>query len=416
MIETLDRALIAINAAWSACRLYGEDHSTVTAQVNRAAEALATIPDDRCPVRIFSLPNKLVYESSTLPSNKVLRSGLFARLAPPLPDCLEIGRAVTPESVKRLIACLEASTSVELKPDVEIRPFALRHIDRLDTPCAPAACGVVADARFLAHGLRGAWGSLRKTGAINAPALESLAGDLVAAVAGGRSTILPLADLKSHDEYTYIHAINVGVMSSALARAIGLRPDRVHEITCAGLLHDVGKARVTPALLNKRGKLTHEEFAEMSRHPAHGAVILAATIGLPPVAISVAYEHHMMLDGGGYPTPPPGWRVGLASQLVHIADVFDALRTDRPYRAALPVEQAVEVLQEQSGVAFDAQLLDVFVQEVVARDATSRAASSPSGLIRPETQLIHAAACEAFTPRCQLRLAFAFVLALTYFH
>ena len=95
--------------------------------------------------------------------------------------------------------------------------------------------------------------------------------------------------------------------------------------------------------------------------------MLVNTPGVPEVAVIVAYEHHIRADGGGYPRVPRGWRLNLASRVVQLADVFDALRTNRPYRAGMPLPKIIELIKSEVGTFFDADLVKVFFEDVVSR-------------------------------------------------
>ncbi len=367
--DTIDSALVAINAAWACKRLYGDGRPAIEMHARRAAEALAA---QGLPCRVVFLENKVVCDGVSLPSGKALCEGAFARLGRGLPDCLELRQGISPDSILRLIAALESGRWGD-----DIEGLRLCWVDRAPDALAPGEELItIGDPAFLSHELRTLWDQTAVKGEAPVKSVEALAGDVVTAVSAGSATVLPMANLKNHDEYTYVHAINVGVMSSALARAVGLSQDRVFDITCAALLHDVGKSTISLEIINKTGKLNDIERARMNDHPAEGAALLAASPGLAPVAVSVAYEHHMTLDGGGYPKAPKGWKVALASQVVHIADVFDALRTHRSYRKAMPLDKAIEILDAESGVAYDADLYRVFVDHVL--NATPRAIDAES--------------------------------------
>ena len=105
----------------------------------------------------------------------------------------------------------------------------------------------------------------------------------------------------------------------------------------------------------------------MQLHPVAGARFLLNTPGVPELAPIVASEHHVRADGSGYPKVPKNWKLNLASRIIQLADVFDALRTTRPYRAGLPVPKVVEVMRHDVGVFFDADLLQIFFEQVVSR-------------------------------------------------
>jgi HD-GYP domain-containing protein (c-di-GMP phosphodiesterase class II) len=198
-------------------------------------------------------------------------------------------------------------------------------------------------------------------------------GDAVAGIsrvlAQSGDSILPLAPLKRHDEYTFVHTINVGILSAALGEALGFDVRTVHELNISALLHDIGKQMVPGDLLNKNGRFTDEEFRIVQLHPVNGARLLLTTSGVPELAAIVAFEHHIRVDGTGYPRVPSSWKLNLASRIVQVADVFDALRTNRPYREALTPPEIVEVMTRDAGTFFDPDLLDIFLRKVVSRGA-----------------------------------------------
>ena len=205
-------------------------------------------------------------------------------------------------------------------------------------------------------------------------------GDIVSCVSkvisDSSSAIFPLAPLKRHDEYTFVHTINVAILSTSVGEALGFDPHTSHELTVAALLHDVGKQVIPREILDKQGRFTEEEFRVMRMHTVEGARILLNTPGAPELAPIVAYEHHVRGDGGGYPKMPRGWKLNLASRVVQMADVFDALRTTRPYRVGLPVPKVVEVMRRDIGDSIDADLLRIFFEYVVARGAPELALAS----------------------------------------
>jgi putative nucleotidyltransferase with HDIG domain len=152
-------------------------------------------------------------------------------------------------------------------------------------------------------------------------------------------------NLKSHDEYTFTHVLNVSILSMGMAKHLGLTDEGVRLIALGGLFHDVGKERLPSELLNKPGKLTAEERELMNRHPRDGADVLLSLPGdVHPLLPTIAYQHHMGANLSGYPTPR--WKIAAhpASRLVAVADVFDALRTIRPYRGALTEVQASNII------------------------------------------------------------------------
>jgi putative nucleotidyltransferase with HDIG domain len=201
---------------------------------------------------------------------------------------------------------------------------------------------------------------------------EAVVRSLSVAMHGDRRIVLPLLQLKEFDQYTTTHSLNVSVLAMGLAEAIGCRPLDVRAIGVAGLLHDIGKVRIPLEVLTKPGKLTDEEFKVMRQHPVDGARIIMQSHDDLDLAAEVAYEHHIMLDGGGYPQLRYPRKAAMASRLVHVCDVFDALSTNRPYRDAWPMARTLAYLDERSGTEFDPDLVRLFKRMLGEGDAQVR--------------------------------------------
>jgi putative nucleotidyltransferase with HDIG domain len=172
--------------------------------------------------------------------------------------------------------------------------------------------------------------------------------------------LMPLLQLKTYDQYTTTHATNVSVLSMALAEYIGLPPKDVREFGVAGLLHDLGKVRVPKEILVKPGALTAQEVAVLRKHPVDGARLILAREQKLDLAATVAYEHHIMINGLGYPRFRYQRETHFASRLVHLCDVFDALCTARPYRDAWASEMALAYVEERAGTDFEPKLAEAF--------------------------------------------------------
>jgi putative nucleotidyltransferase with HDIG domain len=191
---------------------------------------------------------------------------------------------------------------------------------------------------------------------------ESVVRSLSVAMHADRDIVIPLLQLKAFDQYTTTHSLNVSVLAMALAEFIGLNPTDVRAFGVAGLLHDLGKVRIPLEVLTKPGKLTDEEWQIMRRHPVEGARIIFESDRQLDVASAVAYEHHIMINGGGYPSRHFARDCHKASRLVHLCDVYDALRTNRPYREAWEAERVLSQIEKNAGPDFDADLARSFIQ------------------------------------------------------
>lgn len=166
--------------------------------------------------------------------------------------------------------------------------------------------------------------------------------------------------LEARDPYTRNHSDNVARLAAALARAAGHGDDVVERVVTAGLLHDIGKIGVRDEVLHKPGPLSDAEYAEVKTHPGLGAQILQAVVDDADVLSGVRH-HHEAWGGGGYPEGLAGGDIPLFARLLAIADVYDAMTSDRSYRAALSPETARAQVREGAGRQFDPALVEPFL-------------------------------------------------------
>jgi putative nucleotidyltransferase with HDIG domain len=190
---------------------------------------------------------------------------------------------------------------------------------------------------------------------------EAVVRSLSMAMHGDQQMILPLLQLREFDEYTTTHSLNVSVLVMALAESIGLAQQDIRTFGVAGLLHDLGKVHIPQDILNKPGKLTDQERQVMQAHPVEGAKMIIESGRRLDLAAAVAHEHHIMINGHGYPTPHYRRACHKASNLVHVCDVYDALRTKRPYRDAWEAERVLTYIEERSGTEFEPTAATAFV-------------------------------------------------------
>jgi putative nucleotidyltransferase with HDIG domain len=203
---------------------------------------------------------------------------------------------------------------------------------------------------------------LRSAESLHLAEAEAVVRSLSVAMHSDQKLLIPLLRLRRFDEYTTTHALNVAVLAMAFAEYLGLSPRDIRNFGVAGLLHDIGKIHIPLEILTKPGKLTPEERAVMNRHPSDGARMLLESLDPLDLAAVVAYEHHIMIDGGGYPDLHFRRDCHYASRIVHLCDVYDALRTHRPYREAWQPQRVLDYISERAGTEFDQDLAESFVR------------------------------------------------------
>jgi HD-GYP domain-containing protein (c-di-GMP phosphodiesterase class II) len=166
--------------------------------------------------------------------------------------------------------------------------------------------------------------------------------------------------LDARDRYTAGHSRRVSQLSCAVASALQLNPDDVERIRIGALLHDIGKIGISDTVLQKRTRLTEEEFAIVKQHPVIGRRILEGVQGFAPFLGAVEL-HHENWDGTGYPKGQSGEETPIDARIIHVSDAYDAMTTDRSYRHGMTHEKAISILEENAGIQFDPHIVEIFV-------------------------------------------------------
>jgi putative nucleotidyltransferase with HDIG domain len=352
-------------AALRSGQLYSSGHPIVARNIAVLVEAIERLHAVATPIVIGIVGDEVIVNDTPMSKGDTL-AGLVRRLKQIAVERVTIDRGVTRDEIAALV---EAVTRSEPPADGSPGPFsALPHI-RVGRVTVEEGEGAAADiATFKrmymeAVSVAGTvWESARVEQQPDATAARSVIDGLAEAVSQNRTALLALTTLKQYDDYTFTHMVNVSILTMGQARALGLDGTLLREFGLAALMHDIGKVRTPLEILNKREELTSAEFEVLRRHPVDGAEILRATPDIPTLAPVVAFEHHLRLDGSGYPYSTRRDGLNLGTALCSIADVYDAMRSQRSYQQAFPSERILEVLKRNDGRQFDAHLVRRFVQ------------------------------------------------------
>ena len=171
-----------------------------------------------------------------------------------------------------------------------------------------------------------------------------------------------LLNIKDFDDYTYTHSVNVATVSIFIGTKLGLSKKDITDLGMGAFLHDIGKIKIPIEILNKPGKLTDEEFKIMKLHPAYTYKIIEEKSEVSNVVKMIAAQHHEKFDGTGYPFGLKGDKINYLARIVAIADVYDALTTDRVYRKAMLPYEAMKIIISGSKTHFDDSIVKVFLQ------------------------------------------------------
>ncbi|HYL30163.1 MAG TPA: HD domain-containing phosphohydrolase [Gemmatimonadales bacterium] len=366
------RYLTSLGQALAVMGLYPEGHPARERAVDASFDLLGELAAAEANPQFSFLDGEVIYRRRILRELTGWEWG--TRLAAAGVERIEFLEGVTREEYAAWLDETQRLLAGETPDTAEARQLGARRIrygavevrgsSASGAPVAPGGEVVVPDLDAEVETIEWLHGEVGRLGRLPLLEAEAVVRSLSVAMHSQSQIRLPLLQLKTFDQYTTTHSSNVAVLAMALTEYLGLGSREIRGFGVAGLLHDLGKVRIPKEILVKPGKLTDEERTVMQLHPVDGARIIIEQEARLDLAAFVAYEHHIMLSGGGYPTLRYPRDCHYASKVVHVCDVYDALCTDRPYRPAWTSERALGYLAERSGLEFDPELVDVFTRMI----------------------------------------------------
>jgi putative nucleotidyltransferase with HDIG domain len=374
--DKLSQAVSQLTAAITNVSLYPPTHPRVAPYINRTHESLTEMLEITPQVMILMIDDELVSSNRkiVLPGSagqvfmKILKKkgvesisfitglprshledliqGLASTDAKALrsTNCIKLGKVEVTGGAAKDDESEEEDEALRKKTlDEEIREF----ID------------------YREHGLsrmRDMYNAIKQGERMDVNVIHSIVGEFVRRFRREMNPLSLLGQIKNHDEYTFVHVTNVALLAMCQAEALGFSGANLHDIGVAALLHDVGKLIIPETIVAKPASLTTEEREVMEQHATLGAQYLISQKEIPSLALLAALEHHIKFDGTGYPAIPGKWRPHIVCQLITIGDVFDAMRSRRPYRDAMPMPEIVTIMRKSSGSVFNPMLVDFFLR------------------------------------------------------
>ncbi|OFW16310.1 MAG: hypothetical protein A3F70_11445 [Acidobacteria bacterium RIFCSPLOWO2_12_FULL_67_14] len=354
-------------AALRAVQLYASTHPLVARSIAALNEALALAHGSAASIAIGMVGEELVVGDIPVPRAAESMGKLVQQLQEAGIERIVIDRGVPESELTQLVQTLGASNPREATTALarlrHIRVGRLQVEQRAEAPVGDIATyrRLYNDAVSIAETL---WDSAKTEGKPDADAGRAIVDTLAQEVSQNRTALLALTTLKNYDSYTFTHMVNVSILTMGQARGLGIDGALLREVGLSALMHDIGKVKTPVEILNKSEKLTDREFDILRRHTVDGAEILRQTPEMPALAPVVAFEHHLRLDGTGYPSGVSRSTLNLGTMLCGVADVYDAMRSQRVYQQAFPTDRILAVLQRNDGTQFDQHLVRRFSQLV----------------------------------------------------
>jgi putative nucleotidyltransferase with HDIG domain len=344
-------------------QLYAPGHPLTVRNMDSLAGVLRQLHASHPALTLGIVGQDLVVADTPMPKASAQMGDLIKRLKSQEIERITIERGVTTEELERcmsLIATCAKADAFSALPHIRVGRITAEEQTKDGVHSDMAAIR-----RLYASAVTGAesvWESAQAEGRPDtALALQTVEG-LSEAVTQNRTALIALTAMKSYDNYTFTHMVNVSILTMGQARALGIEGRLLREFGLSALMHDIGKVRTPKEVLNKPEKLNEAEFEIMKRHTVDGAEILRRTPEMPVLAPVVAFEHHLRIDGTGYPAGAKRGSLNLGTQLCSIADVYDAMRSQRAYQQAFPTDRILAVLKKDDGLHFDKHLVRRFAQ------------------------------------------------------
>jgi len=367
------RFLVSFGQAVSTMALYNDGHPARERAVDRSYQCLQDLQRDDASPRFSFLGEETIYQETALRELGDWEWG--TRLAQAGVQRIEfdknVGREQYEEFLEEMMAritlsVIDTSEARHNRPTgIKIGALGIRGEKKEVEPKLVESVPVATISYSLGEevdSIQSVHRDVLERGRLPLAEAEAVVRSLSMAMHGDQQMILPLLQLREFDEYTTTHSLNVSVLVMALAESLDLAQQDVRAFGIAGLLHDLGKVHIPKDILNKPGKLTDEERQVMQHHPVAGAKMIIESGRKLDLAATVAHEHHIMINGQGYPTRHYHRPCHKASNLVHVCDVYDALRTKRPYRDAWEANRVLTYIEERAGTEFEPEIATAFVK------------------------------------------------------
>jgi len=353
-------------AALRASELYAPQHPFARRSATALSTACGTHLTDAASLVVGFIGDDVVVNDTRLGKGSAALTGFVRGLRDREIEKITFHRGVTADEVQSFLGELaDRQARKPLADRLASRGVTRVVIGKLSVEDTPQdAMGIEAARRVYHTAVSSAESLWRQAKAGDKPDPQDarkIIDSLANIVTQDRTSLMALTALKKYDNYTFTHMVNVAALAMAQARALNLEGPLLREFGFAALMHDIGKVNTPLDVLNKPDKLTKDEFDVMKRHVVDGAHILRRTPEMPALAPIVAFEHHLKQDLSGYPEKIGSRTLNLCTMIVSIADVFDALRSNRPYREGLATARIRSIMGEQGNPAFNQTLLRRFV-------------------------------------------------------
>lgn len=365
------KVVAGLNAAISNTRLYAADHPQVVHHLEQTHGRLQQVMRTQSDLTFLIVDDDVVVDNHAITATTPQLDQFVTLLKQCAVERISFSQEVSMEGLTQLVMDLAGTgeKGVRSTPGIalgKVKVLSREEIEAQKMLLSPELKERMADLeayrdQSLDH-IKDLYHQIKTTREVSRHGLGEMVQGFLQGMLRNVNPLQMLAALKTSDEYTFTHAINVCILTMAQAESLGIPGDLLRDIGIAASMHDAGKMFVPDEILNKPDKLTDEEWRHMRDHSAQGALYILKLKGIPKLAFVAALEHHIRYDGSGYPDLGGKWRPHVVSQMIAIADLFDAMRSRRPYKEPKPDEFIIKLLRQDSGTAFNPRLVENFLK------------------------------------------------------
>lgn len=385
-------------SSWQTARIYGIKHRLFIESLDKAYDNLGTILDGKDELVVGILDKELASGGDIFfeLSKKVIQSIVhFKRVGV---ERIVFHRGVSREEMIKFISFLIIpADEIKNSPQDYISSFGVKNIEIGKIKASPGdSYGQSESGKNEFMRYRESLGRLSRfmNGLLNDDKIDNLnleviGNDIMDNLKDGYQFFTKLRQTKDYDMSTFIHLLNVSILAIYLAHKLGFSREDCLDIGVAGLFHDIGKLYISRNIIQKSGKLNQEEFDKIKSHTVLGAEVLLRHVdSLTELPVVVAFEHHVQYDFGGYPKLSFPHKLHVASSIITVCDVYDALTHRRSYKRDYPPEKIYEIMISDRGKKFDPQILDAFFEAmgVWPRRTIVRLQDGRIGVVRKENK------------------------------
>jgi HD-GYP domain-containing protein (c-di-GMP phosphodiesterase class II) len=353
--------------------LYSPHHPQVGRLCARGLAQLLEAMDSEPTISFLVIDGELIHDGSSLGNDMYLIR--FAEvLAAHGIGSVQIARSVELREIEAFVISLSKKRNgheaVRSSDNIRLGKVEVRHAQPGDTNLKVNNIGqgraVIGINSAEMAKIMEIYEEVRRHKKLRVVGIQEIVAGIIETLKQDATPFLALAPLRSMDEYTFTHSLNVCTLNLAQAMGLQVEHQLLRDIGIAALLHDIGKLFIPLEIINKQDRLDDVEWELMKQHPLKGAEYLLASPGLGRLAVVTAFEHHMKFNNNGYPEAPQGWRQNLCSQMTTISDIFDAMRTERSYRSSMETKQVISVMWGLMGLELHPALTKNFFK-ILAR-------------------------------------------------